>query len=256
MGIPREVRWNPADNQIVACKFISSSHDDRFSTKSRLVVSTGQEAVVVVNGTKTGPFRPGGYRMDAESLPVLSDLPKNWFSFGGATYSAEIWFVQVSSPPDFGWGTPSPVTFGAKYDSNGMRWELTAGVTMFGAMELSIVDSMKFMDKMIQTKPMFTRSDLRDALNGILMEIIKPALVRFLKQTGTSIRDITSAQDQIGKIIFEDFKKELEKYGLNLESFVVEDIRLTPETDSKIRQLDEMASVVVMKDLARRTLGK
>ena len=255
MGIPREIRWNPADNETVAAKYLSTSGDDRFSTKSRLVVSTGQEAVVVVDGTMEGPFRPGGHRMDAESLPVLAGLRTRSLFSSEATYSAEVWFVQVSSPPDFPWGTPTPVAFGAKYDSNGMRWDLTAGVTMYGAMALSIADTRTFLETMVQTKALFTRSDLHSMLNDILMQTIKPALARYMKQTDTSIRDITLAQDQIGEIIFEDFKEELAKYGLKLFSFKVADIRLTPETDRKIHQLDEQASVVVVKDLERRTLG-
>jgi len=256
MHILDVAKWNAVDNETLACKFITSSHDDRFNTRSRLIVSTGQEAVVVINGKMTGPFKPclEGHTMNTKNLPILTDLWAKLMYSGETPYPAEIWFVQVSSAPDFGWGTPTPVTFGAEYNSNGIRLDLTAGVTMYGMMELAIVDTMKFMEKMVQTKPVYRRDDLRDALNAKLMQIIKPALARLVKQEGLSIRDITFAQDLIGKSIFDAFKAEMSGYGLDLLSFNVEDIRLTPDTESRIRELDEKASEVAKEALERRTL--
>ena len=205
MHILDVAKWDAVDNETLACKFITPSHDDRFNTKSRLIVSTGQEAVVVINGKMTGPFKPclEGHMMSTKNLPILTDLWAKLMYSGETPYPAEIWFVQVSSAPDFGWGTPTPVNFGAEYNSNGIRLDLTVGVTMYGMMELAIVDTMKFMEKMVQTKPVYRRDDLRDALNAKLMQIIKPALARLVKQECMSIRDITFAQDEIGKRIFD-----------------------------------------------------
>ena len=257
MHILDVAKWNATDNETLACKFVTSSHEDRFNTKSRLIVSTGQEAVVVINGKMTGPFKPSieGHTMNTKNLPILTDIWSKLMYSGETPYPAEIWFVQVSSAPDFGWGTQTPVTFGTEYNSNGFRLEITAGVTMYGMMELSIVDTMKFMEKMVQTKPVYRRDDLRDALNAKLMEKLKPALMGLLRQEGISIRDITFAQDKIGKIIFDEFKTEISRYGLELSSFSVEDIRLTPDTESRIRECDETAFRIRKEALERETLG-
>ena len=256
MHILDVAKWNAVDNETMAFKFVKPSHDDRFTTKSRLIVSTGQEAVVVINGKMTGPFKPclEGHVMNTKNLPILTDLWARLMYSGETPYPAEIWFVQVASAPDFGWGTPMPVTFGAEYNSNGIRLDLTVGVTMYGMMELSIVDAVKFMEKMVQTKPVYRRDDLRDALNAKLMQIIKPELARLVKQEGLSVRDIALAQDQIGKRVFDALKAEVSGYGLELLSFNVEDIRLTPGTESRIRELDEKASEVAKEALERRTL--
>lgn len=256
MHILDVAKWDAVDNETMAFKFAKPSHDDRFTTKSRLIVSTGQEAVVVVNGKMTGPFKPcpEGHVMNTKNLPLLTDLWARLMYSGETPYPAEIWFVQVASAPDFGWGTPTPVTFGAEYNSNGIRLDLTVGVTMYGMMELSIADTMKFMEKMVQTKPVFRRDDLRDALNAKLMQIIKPELARLVKQEGLSIRDVAFAQDQIGKRVFDALKAEVSGYGLELLSFNVEDIRLTPGTEFRIRELDEKASEVAKEALERRTL--
>ena len=37
MHILDVAKWNATDNEIMACKFITASHDDRFNTKSRLI---------------------------------------------------------------------------------------------------------------------------------------------------------------------------------------------------------------------------
>lgn len=256
MRILDVAKWNATDNETIACKFVGTSHDDKFNTKSRLIVSTGQEAIVVINGKMTGPFKPclSGHTMNTKNLPVLTDLWSKLIYSGDTPYPAEIWFVQVSSAPDFGWGTQTPVTFGAEYNSNGIRLDLSVGVTMYGMMELSIVDTMKFMEKIVQTKPVYRRDDLRDVLNAKLMQVIKPALARYVRSENVSIRDIAFTQDRIGKIIFDVFKEEIAGYGLELLSFSVEDIRLTPATESKIRELDEKVVEVAKEALERRTL--
>lgn len=76
MHILDVAKWNATDNEILACKFVTASHEDRFTTKSRLIVSTGQEAVVVLNGNMTGPFKPcpEGHAMNTKNLPLLTDL--------------------------------------------------------------------------------------------------------------------------------------------------------------------------------------
>lgn len=256
MHILDVAKWNATDNEILACKFVTTSHEDRFTTKSRLIVSTGQEAVVVLNGNMTGPFKPcpEGHAMNTKNLPLLTDLWAKLMYSGETPYPAEIWFVQVASAPDFGWGTQTPVMFGTTYDSNGIHLDLTAGVTMYGMMELAITDTMKFMSKMVQTKPMFTRTDLREALNARLMQILKPALARMVREGTVSVRDVTMCQDQVGKSVFEAFKGEVAAYGLELVSFSVEDIRLTPETAAQIRDLDTKAAEVAKEALERSQL--
>lgn len=257
MHILDVVKWNATDNETVACKFIGSSHDDRFNTKSRLIVSTGQEAVVVINGKMTGPFKPclEGYTMNTKNLPILTDIWSRLMYSGDTPYPAEVWFVQVSSAPDFGWGTNTPVTFGAEYKSPTRSVDITAGVRMFGKMGLAIVDTIKFMEKLVQTKPLYSRDDLRDTLNARLMQILKPALTRYVRKEGISVRDLTLAQDQIGKIVFDEFKKEISEYGLELLSFCVEDISLTSDTEARIRELDDNAIQVAKEDLERQTFG-
>ena len=143
MGFLDVVKWNAADNETIAMKFVTPRHDDQFNTGSRLIVSTGQEAVVLINGEMTGPFGPNlrGHVMNTQNLPILTSFIKKFAFFGNTPYPAEVWFVQVASAPDFGWGTQDPVEFGVPYKSNGMTLEFTAGITLFGSMEIRISDT-------------------------------------------------------------------------------------------------------------------
>ena len=250
-------RCNASDNEIIAIKFVTPRHDDQFNTGSRLIVSTGQEAVVVLNGEMTGPFGPNlnGYVMNTQNLPILTTLIKKFAFFGNTPYPAEVWFVQVSSAPDFGWGTQEPVEFGVPYKSNGMMLEFTAGITLYGKMELHIKDTLQFMKRLVQTKPVFTRSDLRTALNAKLMQILKPTLANMIRASQVSIRDIIFSQNLIGKIVFEEFAEQLKSYGIELLSFDVESIKLTPETAARVESLDDKAMEVAGESLERTTLG-
>ncbi|MCQ2395487.1 MAG: SPFH domain-containing protein [Kiritimatiellae bacterium] len=255
MHILDVAKWNATDNETIACKMVKSSHDDRFSTHTRLIVSTGQEAVVVINGKMTGPFRPcaEGHVMNTKNLPILTDIWAKLAYSGETPYPAEVWFVQTLSAPDFGWGTPSPVMVGAKYDSNGICVDLTAGVTLYGTMGFSIVDTMRFMESLVQTKPVFSRADLREVLNAKLMQLLKPSLAKMLKTV--SLRDVVLSQDVIGNAIFQDFKTIAAEFGIELSSFTVEDVRLTSETSSVIADLDQKAAAVAKEALERSVLG-
>ena len=257
MGFLDVVKWNAADNETIAMKFVTPRHDDQFNTGSRLIVSTGQEAVVLINGEMTGPFGPNlrGHVMNTQNLPILTSFIKKFAFFGNTPYPAEVWFVQVASAPDFGWGTQDPVEFGVPYKSNGMTLEFTAGITLFGSMEIRISDTLQFMKRMVQTKPLFTRSDLRAALNAKLMQTLKPTLAKMIRGSQISIRDIIFSQDVIAKVVFEEFAKQVESYGLELLSFNVENIKLTPDTAARVESLDDKAMEVAGESLERTTLG-
>lgn len=257
MGFLDVVKWNADDNEVVAMKFVTPRHDDQFNTGSRLIVSTGQEAVVLINGEMTGPFGPNlrGHIMNTQNLPILTTFIKKFAFFGNTPYPAEVWFIQVASAPDFGWGTQDPVEFGVPYKSNGMLLEFTAGITLYGKMEIHITDTLMFMKRLVQTKPVFTRNDLRTALNAKLMQILKPTLAKMIRASQISIRDIIFSQDVIAKVVFEEFAPQVAGYGLELLSFNVESIKLTPETAARVETLDDKAMEVAGESLERTTLG-
>ena len=257
MGFLDVVKWNAVDNETIAMKFATPRHDDQFNTGSRLIVSTGQEAVVVINGEMTGPFGPSleGHVMNTKNLPILTNIIKKVAYFGNTPYPADVWFVQVASAPDFGWGTQDPVEVGIPYSSNGMMLEFTAQIVLYGSMEIAIRDTMTFMKRVVQTKPFLTRSDLRTILNAKLMQILKPTLAKLLRTNQVSIRDIVFSQDIIAQLTFEAFAEQVKGYGLELLSFNVESVKLTPETASRVNQLDNKAMAVAGESMERNVLG-
>ena len=136
-----------------------------------------------------------------------------------------------------------------------MMLEFTAQIVLYGSMEIAIRDTMTFMKRVVQTKPFLTRSDLRTILNAKLMQILKPTLAKLLRTNQVSIRDIVFSQDIIAQLTFEAFAEQVKGYGLELLSFNVESVKLTPETASRVNQLDNKAMAVAGESMERNVLG-
>ncbi|BCN32491.1 SPFH domain-containing protein [Anaeromicropila herbilytica] len=77
-------------------------------TSSVLIVNEGQVAIFVKGGVVCDIFESGTYVLSTENIPILSSLVN--LPFGGNTpFSAEIYFINITTKLDITWGTTDPI---------------------------------------------------------------------------------------------------------------------------------------------------
>ena len=142
------VKWNGSPS-LLAWKFPS----EELSTWTQLIVNESQDAYVVRGGVYEGPFGAGRHTLSTENLPLLRSLIG--IPFGGSSpFSAEVWYVNRVTNLDVRWGTPDPIQL---LDP---RYGIMVPVRAFGQYGIRIVDSKKFLLKLVGTLPGFDADTL------------------------------------------------------------------------------------------------
>jgi len=224
MAIIDVVKWNATD-QVYAWKFPSQE----LATWTQLIVSESQEAVMLLNGEMAGPFGPGRHVLDTQNIPILIDMLK--IPFGGKSpYAAEVWFIQKTIPLDVKWGTPDPIQV---LDP---RFNVLVPVRAFGQLGLQIVNTKKFLLKLVGTMPSFSREQMVSYFRGVTATKVKTLIAETIIRNKVSVLEIAALLDTVSAQLKERLNREFEEFGVQLINFYVSSVNV-PEDNPAVMDL-------------------
>ena len=106
MGLLKVIEWEDDSNEELVYKFPMKGNV--INRGSALTVRTGQVAVFCDKGRMGDVFEPGFYKLDTNSLPVITKL-MSW-KYGFETpFKSDVYFVNTRQFPNQKWGTSSPI---------------------------------------------------------------------------------------------------------------------------------------------------
>ncbi len=224
MAIVDVVKWNASD-ELYAWKFPS----DELSTWTQLIVAESQEAVFVKEGVMLGPFKAGHHVLDTKNYPILSKFVNIAFGMK-SPFTAEVWFVNHAIPLDVKWGTADPIQL------QDPKYNIMVPVRAFGQFGVQIVNSKKFLQRLVGTMPAFDREKLVSYFRGMILTRVKNVIADTIVHEGISILEITTRLNALSGRLQEIMRPELEEYGIELKSFFVNSVNV-PEDDPAVAQL-------------------
>lgn len=220
------VKWNAPADELV-WKFPS----EQLSTATRLIVSTSQEAFVVLGGEISGPFQPGTHVLDTGNIPILSKLVN--IPFGGQSpFSAEVWFVQKTTPLNLLWGTQDPVQL---LDP---KYNIPVPIRSFGQFGIQISDSLQFLQKLVGTLNSFNTAQLTDYFKAMVQTKVKALLASSIIQSNCSIFEINQHLEELSRELSEKINNDFAEFGVSLVNFFVQSVNF-PQDDPTIISLKE-----------------
>jgi membrane protease subunit (stomatin/prohibitin family) len=226
------VKWN-GDPSIFAWKYPSQE----LSTATQLIVNESQEAFVVKAGTYQGPFGSGRHTLSTENIPLLRSLIG--VPFGGRSpFTAEVWFVNRVTNLNVRWGTQDAIQL------QDPKYQIMVPVRAFGQYGICIIDSKKFLLKLVGTLPAFDADTLSAYFKGVFVTKIKTGIATAIIRNGRSVLDISTELEKLSGMLGEMLAPELASYGVGLEQFNIHSINV-PE--------DDPAVVTLKAALAKRT---
>ena len=197
--------------------------------KSQLIVSESQEAVFFKSGQALDVFRSGTHSLSTRNLPLLGGLMR--IPFGGRSpWSAEIWYVNMVNSLDIKWGTPTPIQL------QDPKFGVFVPVRSFGRFGVKIVDSKKFLIKIVGTLPFFNAEKLSEYFKGLYITKVKDSISSYLVKRQISVLEINAYIDELSTFMKERIEPTLDEYGIKLVNFYVNDISI-PEEDPAVQQL-------------------
>lgn len=224
MAVIDLVKWDGSP-AILAWKFPSAE----LSTWTQLIVSETQEAYLVKGGVYDGPFSGGRHTLSTENIPLIRNflgLP-----FGGSSpFTAEVWFVNKLTKLDIRWGTSDPIQL------QDPKYKVMIPVRAFGQYGIRVVDSKKFLLKLVGTLTKFDVNTLSEYFKGVFITKIKTEIANSIIKSQVSVLEISAHLEMLSGLLRESLLKEVSEYGVELIQFNIHSINV-PEDDLAVGSL-------------------
>lgn len=223
MAIIDLVQWNPeASVNVYAWRFPHSN----LSTYTQLIVHESQEAVLFSKGQVVGKFGPGKHTLSTENLPILRSL--FGLPFGGKNpFTAEVWFVNKLQPFNNRWSIDN-------LSIHDFDYNVMIPLAADGQYGLRIVDTEKFLIKIVGTKSGFTERDLTDQFMGEISTKTKSSILQYMQANRIGFKQISAYLETISQnleLVMRPFWADL---GLELTKFYVNSIVIDDSTDEGV----------------------
>ena len=230
------IQWTEDDEVTLAYRY--PMRDMEIQYGASLTVRDSQLAVFVDEGRVADVFTPGRYRLTTRTIPVLTYL-KNWDKLFESPFKSDVYFYSSRLRVDQKWGTPNPITFRDK-EFGAVR------VRAFGIYTYRIVDPKTFYLNVSGTRERYTV----DELSGQLRDTIVGSMTDLFAESAIPFLDLAANQDELATKLRAKLADSFKALGLELASFVVENVSL-PEDLQKV--LDQRIGMNMVGDMARYT---
>jgi membrane protease subunit (stomatin/prohibitin family) len=208
-----------------------------FTTGSQLVVQDNQVAVFYRDGRMADQFRAGRYTLSTQNLPLLGAFTKLAFQ-GKSPFRAYVYFINLKTFTDLGWGTPQPILF---RDTEFKMVNLRAN----GTFALKVVDHVRFLNTIVGTQGLQSTP----AVHEYIRKIVAARFATTLPKVLTTVLDLAAQYQNIEVNLKNATRDDLAQYGIELVDLLVLSITLPPEvqqiidrgTGMRTMQADEVA---------------
>lgn len=230
MAILKVIEWTDNTSNTIVYKF--DTKKNVIKRGSALTVRESQVAVFCDKGRMADVFLPGYYKLETDSLPVLTSL-LSW-KYGFETpFKSDIFFVNTKQFTGQKWGTSNPILI-RDADYGAVR------VRGFGTYSFSVKDAFVFMTELSGTNSSYTTQDITDHIRSMLVMGISDAI----GESGIPVLDMAGNLMELSAAVKKSLNARFEAMGLELEAFTFESFSLPPELE---KALDESTRLGMMR---------
>ncbi len=227
------IEWLDESRDTLSFRF--PDQDRAIKRGARLVVREAQAAQFVYLGQFGDTFGPGTYTLTTNNIPVLTTL-RGWQYGFESPFKADVYYVTTRLFAGLTWGTANPV----------MARDPDLGVVRlraFGTYDMRVVDPSRFLREVAGTDAQFTIGEFTDAMRSRLVGAFSGALAA----SGVPVAEIAGRYRDLGDALLPALNPVVSlKYGIELASFVVENVSVPPEVEQAI---DKRAGMTAIGDL-------
>lgn len=228
---------------------VEKSHVEDFNTKTQLVVNESQEAIFYKDGQALDLFKSGRHTLNTDNVPLLKKMFNAIFN-RKTPFTCDVYFINKVNVLDLLWGTDTPITL------EDPKYHLIVNVRGNGQSGVRIIDSRKFVVKVVGQLQSFTQDDIKKSIKGILLAHAKSLIANEIVKNNISILEINTKLVELSKILEDRLNEELEEYGLNLTKFFIntitcsnDDLMMLRETKEKYLALTTDIEIEALKEI-------
>jgi len=237
------IEWTDDTRDTLSWRF--PDEDKAIKNGAQLIVRESQVAQFVYLGEFGDTFGPGKHGLTTDNIPVLTKI-KSWpFGFN-SPFKADIYFVTTRLFTGNKWGTSNPVMV---RDTDFGMVRLRA----FGTYDFKVVDPKMFLREVAGSDHNFHLDEFTDTMRSRIVSIFTDALA----STKIPVLEIASRYTELGEALLPLINPAVtSKYGLELTSFIVENVSVPPDVEKAIDTRSSMAAVGNLNDFVKFQMGQ
>jgi excisionase family DNA binding protein len=237
------IEWTDDSRDTLSYRF--PDDDKAIKNGAQLIVRESQVAQFVYLGEFGDTFGPGKHSLTTDNIPILTKI-KSWpFGFE-SPFKADVYYVITRLFTGNKWGTSNPVML-RDNDFGVVR------VRAFGTYDFKIVEPKTFLREVAGSDHNFRLDEFADTMRSRVVSIFTDAIA----SAKVPVLDVASRYTELGDALLPLINPAVtSKYGLEIASFIVENVSVPPEVEEAIDKRSSMSAIGNLNDFVKYQMGK
>ena len=237
------IEWTDDSRDTLSWRF--PDDDKAIKDGAQLIVRESQVAQFVYLGEFGDTFGPGKHRLTTDNIPILTKL-KSWPYGFNSPFKADIYFVVTRLFTGNKWGTSNPVML-RDNDFGAVR------LRAFGTYDFKVVDPKIFLKEVAGSDHNFRLDEFSDTMRSRIVSIFTDAIA----SAKIPVLDVASRYTELGEALLPLINPAImTKYGIEIGSFIVENVSVPPEVEAAIDKRSSMAAIGNLNEFVKYQMGK
>ena len=232
------IEWTDDSRDTLSYRF--PDDDKAIKNGAQLIVRESQRVQFVYLGEFGDTFGPGKHTLTTDNIPILTKL-KSWKYGFNSPFKADVYFVTTRLFTGNKWGTANPIMM--RDDDLGI-----VRARAFGTFDFHIVDPKLFLKEVAGSDHNFRLDEFAETMRSRVVSVFADALA----SAKVPVFDVASRYTELGEALLPLLNPVVvSKYGIELASFVIENVSVPPEVETAIDKRSSMAAVGNLNDYVK-----
>ncbi len=232
------IEWTDDSRDTLSYRF--PDEDKAIKNGAQLIVRESQVAQFMYLGQFGDTFGPGKHTLTTDNIPVLTKL-QSWKYAFNSPFKADVFYVTTRLFTGNKWGTANPVMV---RDNDFGLVRLRA----FGTFDFKIVNPPLFVKEVAGSDAHFRLDEFLDTMRSRLVSVFSEAIA----SAKVPVLDVATRYSELGNALLPIINPVVSaKYGLEIASFIIENVSVPQEVETAIDKRSSMAAVGNLNDYVK-----
>ena len=237
------IEWTDDSRDTLSYRY--PDEDKAIKNGAQLIVRESQLVQFVYLGEFGDTFGPGKHTLTTDNIPVLTRL-KSWKYGFNSPFKADVYYLTTRLFTGNKWGTANPIMM--RDDDFGI-----VRARAFGTYDFKIVDAKLFLKEVAGSDQNFRLDEFADTMRSRIVSVFSDALA----SAKVPVLDVASRYTELGEALLPLINPVVSsKYGIQIGSFIVENVSVPPEVEAAIDKRSSMAAVGNLNDFVKYQMAK
>src|SRR4051812_47226410 len=237
------IEWTDDSRDTLSFRF--PDEDKAIKNGAQLIVRESQQVQFVYLGEFGDTFGPGKHTLTTDNIPVLTRL-KSWKYGFNSPFKADVYYLNTRLFTGNKWGTANPIMMRDE-DLGIVR------VRAFGTYDFRVADVKLFLKEVAGSDQNFRLDEFADTMRSRIVSIFADALAT----AKIPVFDLASRYTDLGEALLPLINPVITaKYGLEMPSFILENVSVPPEVEQAIDKRSSMGAVGNLNDYVKYQMAQ